>query len=82
MSQFSPTPEVEGQVSDAVSGNWVDQLAPRFSRPYLRLSRADRPVEHGFCCCRVGGGWASFWRIVNLRCTMSGSLCPVPLVRF
>ena len=44
MSQFSPTPEVEGQVSDAVSGNRVDQLAPRFSRPYLRLSRADRPI--------------------------------------
>ena len=44
MSQFSPTPEAEGQVSDAVSGNWVDQLAPRFSRPYLRLSRADRPI--------------------------------------
>lgn len=44
MSQFSPTPEVEGQVSDAVSGNWVDQHAPRFSRPYLRLSRADRPI--------------------------------------
>ena len=44
MSQFSPTPEVEGQVSDAVSGNWVDQHAPRFLRPYLRLSRADRPI--------------------------------------
>lgn len=44
MSQFSPTPEVEGQVSDAVSGNWVDQLAPNFARPYLRLSRADRPI--------------------------------------
>ena len=48
MSQFSPTPEVEGQVSDAVSGNWVDQLAPRFSRPYLRLSRADRPIGTWF----------------------------------
>lgn len=44
MSQFPPTPEVEGQVSDAVSGNWVDQLAPNFARPYLRLSRADRPI--------------------------------------
>ena len=44
MSQFSPTPEVEGQVSDAVSGNWVDRIAPRFSRPYFRLSRADRPI--------------------------------------
>ena len=44
MSQFPPTPDVEGQVSDAVSGNWVDQLAPNFARPYLRLSRADRPI--------------------------------------
>ncbi|MCV6596272.1 MAG: 4-hydroxybenzoate octaprenyltransferase [Mangrovicoccus sp.] len=34
----------EGQVADAVSGNWVDHRAPAWSRPYLRLSRADRPV--------------------------------------
>lgn len=33
-----------GQVSDAVSGNWVDTLAPAATRPYLRLSRADRPI--------------------------------------
>ena len=33
-----------GQVADAVKGNWVDTLAPTWSRPYLRLSRADRPV--------------------------------------
>ena len=33
-----------GQVSDAVTGNWVDTLAPAWSRPYLRLSRADRPI--------------------------------------
>lgn len=33
-----------GQVSDAVRGNWVDRLAPAWSRPYLRLSRADRPI--------------------------------------
>ena len=31
-------------VSDAVKGNWVDRLAPPWSRPYLRLSRADRPI--------------------------------------
>ncbi len=37
-------PEPEGQVSDAVRGNWVDTLAPRWARPYLRLSRADRPI--------------------------------------
>ena len=31
-------------VSDAPLGNWVDRFAPRASRPYLRLSRADRPI--------------------------------------
>ena len=25
-------------------GNWVDRLAPARTRPYLRLSRADRPI--------------------------------------
>lgn len=33
-------------VSDAVTGNWVDQHAPEWSRPYLRLSRADRPIGY------------------------------------
>lgn len=34
----------DGQVSDAVKGNWVDTIAPAATRPYLRLSRADRPI--------------------------------------
>ncbi len=34
----------QGQVFDAVKGNWVDEIAPAWSRPYLRLSRADRPI--------------------------------------
>ncbi len=34
----------EGQVADAVRGNWVDSFAPEWTRPYLRLSRADRPI--------------------------------------
>ena len=33
-----------GRVADAVSGNWVDRRAPAALRPYLRLSRADRPI--------------------------------------
>ena len=33
-----------GQVADAVKGNWVDRWAPAATRPYLRLSRADRPI--------------------------------------
>jgi len=44
MPETPETPEPEGQVSDAVRGNWVDRLAPGWSRPYLRLSRADRPI--------------------------------------
>ena len=42
MTQTTPTPD--GQVADAVQGNWVDRFAPEWSRPYLRLSRADRPI--------------------------------------
>jgi len=42
MQGSSPTPD--GQVSDAVDGNWVDRWAPAPMRPYLRLSRADRPI--------------------------------------
>lgn len=44
MTHVQKTPETSGQVSDAVSGNWVDRSAPQWSRPYLRLSRADRPI--------------------------------------
>ena len=32
-----------GAVADAI-GNWVDTLAPAWSRPYLRLARLDRPI--------------------------------------
>jgi len=35
---------MESTVADAPRGNWVDTLAPAAWRPYLRLSRADRPV--------------------------------------
>jgi 4-hydroxybenzoate polyprenyltransferase len=32
-----------GSVADA-TGNWVDTLAPSWTRPYLRLARLDRPI--------------------------------------
>jgi 4-hydroxybenzoate polyprenyltransferase len=35
--------EVTAPVADA-TGNWVDTHAPSWSRPYLRLSRFDRPI--------------------------------------
>lgn len=45
---FEPprTPEAAplGAVADAPRGNWVDEGAPAAARPYLRLSRADRPI--------------------------------------
>ena len=50
MQDDGPTPDETpqelpyGQVSDAVDNNWVDVYAPVFARPYLRLSRADRPI--------------------------------------
>ena len=44
MTGDNQTPEAAGQVADAVKGNWVDRLAPAVTRPYLRLSRADRPI--------------------------------------
>lgn len=39
-----PDTPVGGAVVDAPRGNWVDTLAPVGWRPYLRLSRADRPI--------------------------------------
>ena len=35
--------EAPGRVADS-TGNWVDWLAPVWSRPYLRLARLDRPI--------------------------------------
>ncbi|MCE0506011.1 MULTISPECIES: 4-hydroxybenzoate octaprenyltransferase [unclassified Roseivivax] len=34
----------EGQIADAVKGNWVDRHAPEALKPYFRLSRLDRPI--------------------------------------
>jgi 4-hydroxybenzoate polyprenyltransferase len=45
MTSTQQTPDSNsGAVADAVTGNWVDRLAPKATRPYLRLSRADRPI--------------------------------------
>jgi 4-hydroxybenzoate polyprenyltransferase len=42
MTPHPETPDVA--VADAPRGNWVDLYAPAAARPYLRLSRADRPI--------------------------------------
>ena len=35
--------DATGRVADA-TGNWVETVAPPWSRPYLRLARLDRPI--------------------------------------
>ena len=58
--------ESTGRVADA-TGNWVDGLAPAFARPYLRLSRLDRPI----------GSWLLLmpcWWSVGLAGMASGQL--------
>ena len=54
-------PEVH--VADAVAGNWVDRHAPAAFRPYLRLSRADRPIGTWLLLipCWWGLALSMFW---------------------
>jgi len=52
--------EAAARVADA-TGNWVDTLAPPWSRPYLRLARLDRPI----------GAW-----LLLLPCWWSAALAP------
>ncbi|MEM8578207.1 MAG: 4-hydroxybenzoate octaprenyltransferase [Pseudomonadota bacterium] len=42
MQDQPPAPDIS--VADAEARNWVDRYAPLATRPYLRLSRADRPI--------------------------------------
>ena len=43
MTEPQQMPEAS-RVVDAPAGNWVDKYAPPAARPFLRLSRADRPI--------------------------------------
>lgn len=44
MSKKLHSPAADGRVADATDANWVDRFAPPWARPWLRLSRADRPA--------------------------------------
>ena len=50
------------RVADAVAGHWVDRLAPRGWRPYLRLARIERPVG---------------WWLLLLPCWWSSALAAI-----
>jgi 4-hydroxybenzoate polyprenyltransferase len=67
----------EGQsVADAPKGNWVDLYAPAITRPYLRLSRVDRPIGTwlllipclwgiALAALESGYGWWDLWLAVS-----------------
>jgi 4-hydroxybenzoate polyprenyltransferase len=55
-----------GSVADSI-GNWVDTLAPVWSRPYLRLARLDRPI--GSWLLLIPCWWSSALAAVAARAT-------------
>jgi 4-hydroxybenzoate polyprenyltransferase len=60
------------RVADA-TGNWVDTRAPQWSRPYLRLSRLDRPI----------GSWLLLlpcWWSAALAAGVIGGIGQLPLI--
>jgi 4-hydroxybenzoate polyprenyltransferase len=60
------------RVADA-TGNWVDTLAPAWSRPYLRLARLDRPI----------GSWLLLlpcWWSAALAAALARDVSRLPLI--
>jgi 4-hydroxybenzoate polyprenyltransferase len=60
------------RVADA-TGNWVDTRAPSWSRPYLRLSRLDRPI----------GSWLLLmpcWWSAALAAGIAGDVRQLPVI--
>jgi 4-hydroxybenzoate polyprenyltransferase len=63
--------DAAARVADA-TGNWVDTRAPRWSRPYLRLARLDRPI----------GSWLLLlpcWWSAALAASVARDLSQLPL---
>lgn len=52
-----PTSTQDTAPADAKAGNWVNAYAPAWSRPYLRLARADRPIGTWLLL------WPCFWSL-------------------
>ena len=75
MSELPP----DGRVADATRLNWVDRFCPPWSRPYLRLSRADRPAGTwllllpcwwglALAVAARGTGWQASDILIGLAC--------------
>ncbi len=78
-----PDGDANGRVADAVRDNWVDRLAPAVARPYLRLSRADRPIGTwlllipcwwGVALAAAGDGWRPLDIWIWLGCALGALL--------
>ncbi len=81
---LNQTITADGRVADSVRGNWVDTTAPSWTRPYLRLSRADRPIGTwlllipcwwglGLAMLSKGGvAWGDLW--IALGCAIGAFL--------
>jgi 4-hydroxybenzoate polyprenyltransferase len=82
MTQSPQLPEAghetnAGSVADATPNNWVDRFAPKATRPYLRLSRADRlrpvwllfiPCLWGISLAAMSGGYRMWDLWLALSC--------------
>ena len=65
--------DAAARVADATANNWVDRVAPLWSRPYLRLSRFDRPI----------GSWLLLmpcWWSAALASGQAGRLDQLPMM--
>ncbi|WP_168773694.1 4-hydroxybenzoate octaprenyltransferase [Stagnihabitans tardus] len=78
MPEAAPAPDAASlnKVADAPKDNWVDLYAPEAAKPYLRLSRADRPIGTwllffpclwGVALAALGSGYKSWdlWLAVS-----------------
>lgn len=73
-SQGSPADPSAPVLPDARRGNWVDTLAPKASRPFLKLARLDRPIGSWLlllpCWWAAGlaamaaSGWPNLWHLL------------------
>ncbi|WBU58888.1 4-hydroxybenzoate octaprenyltransferase [Paracoccus albus] len=72
---MKPALQIPDAVRDAVNGNWVDNAAPAHWRPWLRLSRIDRPIGTwllllpcwwgvGLAMMATGPRWFDLWIII------------------
>lgn len=72
----NPAASAPSAIADAVAGNWVDRHAPAAWRPFLRLSRADRPIGTwllylpclwavGLAAGATGWRWFDLWLVIG-----------------